>query len=43
MPLEAETESGRAEGSFKNGILDIKIPKNQSAKAKGTKVFIKTA
>ncbi len=43
IPLEAEIESGKAEARFKNGILDIKIPKNQSAKAKGTKVSIKTS
>jgi len=43
IPFEAEIESGRAEAHFKNGILDIKIPKNQSTKAKGTKVSIKSA
>jgi HSP20 family protein len=43
IPLEAEIESGKAEARFKNGILDIKIPKNQNAKEKGTKVSIKTA
>ncbi|MEN6421908.1 MAG: Hsp20/alpha crystallin family protein [Smithella sp.] len=43
IPLDAEIESGKAEARFKNGILDIKIPKDQSAKAKGTKVSIKTA
>ena len=43
IPLEAEIDSGKAEARFKNGILDIKIPKNQSAKAKGTKVSIKTS
>jgi HSP20 family protein len=42
IPLEAEIESNKAEASFKNGILDIKIPKNQKAKAKETKVPIKT-
>lgn len=42
IPLKAEIESNKAEARFKNGILDIKIPKNQSAKAKGTKVPIKT-
>lgn len=42
IPLDAEIESGKAEARFKNGILDIKIPKDQSAKAKGTKVSIKT-
>jgi len=43
IPLDAEIESGKAQASFKNGILDIKIPKNQSSKAKGTKVSIKAA
>jgi HSP20 family protein len=42
IPLEAEIESGKVEARFKNGILDIKLPKSQSAKAKGTKVSIKT-
>lgn len=42
IPLEAEIESGKAEARFTNGILDIKIPKSQSAKSKGTKVSIKT-
>jgi len=42
IPLKAEIESNKADARFKNGILDIKIPKNQSAKAKGTKVSIKT-
>lgn len=43
IPLEKETESGKAEAHFKNGILEIKIPKNQSAKTKGTKVSIKAS
>lgn len=43
IPLAAETESGKAEASFKNGILNIKIPKNETAKAKGIKVPIKSA
>ena len=43
IPLDAEIESAKAEASFKNGILDIKIPKNQKAKVKGTRVAIKTA
>jgi len=42
IPLQTEIESGKAEARFKNGILDIKIPKSQSAKAKGTKVSIKS-
>jgi len=43
IPLEAPIESGKAQTSFKNGILDVKIPKNQSAKPKETKIPIKTA
>ncbi|KUG21444.1 small heat shock protein [hydrocarbon metagenome] len=43
IPLQAEIESGKAHASFKNGILDIKIPKNQKAKEKGTKISIKTS
>jgi len=43
IPLETPIESGKAQASFKNGILDVKIPKNQSAKAKETKIPIKTA
>jgi HSP20 family protein len=43
IPLDTEIESGKAQASFKNGILDIKIPKSQSAGTKGTKVSIKTA
>jgi len=43
IPLETEIETDKAQASFKNGILDIKIPKNQNAKEKGTKVSIKTS
>lgn len=43
IPLDAEIVADKAEARFKNGILDIKIPKDQSAKTKGTKVSIKTA
>jgi HSP20 family protein len=43
IPLETEIETDKAQASFKNGILDIKIPKNQKAKEKGTKVSIKTS
>jgi len=41
IPLTAETDADKAQASFKNGILNITIPKAQSAKAKGTKVPIK--
>ncbi len=43
IPLSVETEADKAEASFKNGVLNITIPKNAQAKAKGTKVPIKTA
>ncbi|MGV8056944.1 MAG: Hsp20/alpha crystallin family protein [Smithellaceae bacterium] len=43
IPLSAETESGKAEASFKNGVLNITIPKSQTSKVKGTKVPIKSA
>jgi len=41
--LTEEIESDKAEASFKNGVLNITIPKSQTAKAKGTKVPIKAA
>jgi HSP20 family protein len=43
IPLAVETDANKAEASFKNGVLNITIPKSQSAKAKGTKVPIKAA
>ena len=43
IPLATETEAGKAEASFKNGVLNITIPKSASAKAKGTKVPIKAS
>ncbi len=43
IPLQTEIESGKAQASFKNGVLDIKIPKNQKAKEKEVKVPIKTS
>ncbi|KQC06032.1 MAG: molecular chaperone [Smithella sp. SDB] len=43
IPLDAEIESGKAQANFKNGILNVKISKNQKAKEKGTKVPIKTS
>ena len=41
IPLGAETDAGKASASFKNGVLNITVPKSQSAKARGTKVPIK--
>jgi HSP20 family protein len=43
IPLDVETDANKAEAIFKNGILNITIPKSASAKAKGTKVPIKAA
>jgi HSP20 family protein len=43
IPLASETESSKAEASFKNGVLNVTIPKSQEAKAKRTKVPIKSA
>jgi HSP20 family protein len=41
IPLSVETEADKASASFKNGVLNIIVPKAASAKAKGTKVPIK--
>jgi len=43
IPLAVATDANKAEASFKNGVLNITIPKSVSAKAKGTKVPIKAA
>lgn len=42
IPLVAEMDASKAQASFKNGVLNIIIPKNQSAKTKGVKVPIQT-
>jgi HSP20 family protein len=41
IPLAVETDANKAQASFKNGVLNITLPKSASAKAKGTKVPIK--
>jgi HSP20 family protein len=41
IPLTSETDANKAEASFKNGVLNITVPKSQTTKAKGTKVPIK--
>lgn len=43
IPLATEAEAGKAEASFKNGVLNITIPKSATAKTKGTKVPIKAS
>ncbi|HPD56760.1 MAG TPA: Hsp20/alpha crystallin family protein [Smithellaceae bacterium] len=42
IPLAAEVESSKAEARFKNGVMEIKIPKNQTSQTKGVKIPIKT-
>lgn len=43
IPLGAETDADKAQANFKNGVLNIILPKIASAKAKGTKVSIKAS
>jgi HSP20 family protein len=43
IPLSSEIESGNVAASFKNGVLNITLPKNEKQKPKGTKIAIKTA
>jgi HSP20 family protein len=43
VPLAAGIESGKAEASFKNGVLSITLPKSQIAKTEGTKIPIKSS
>ncbi len=43
IPLASETEVEKAAPNFKNGVLNITIPKSQTAKVKGTKFPIKSA
>lgn len=40
ISLTAQADASRASASFKNGVLNITIPKSESAKAKGTKIPI---
>lgn len=42
IPLGEEADSDNAKASFKNGVLNITIPKSQKAKAEGIKVPIQT-
>ena len=41
IPLATEVESSKAEGRFKNGVIDIKLPKSQNAQTKRVKIPIK--
>ena len=43
IPLAVETDADKAQADFKNGVLKITVPKAASAKARGTKVPVKTA
>ncbi len=40
IPLAAETDANKASASFKNGVLNITVPKSQSAKPKEPRVPI---
>jgi HSP20 family protein len=43
IPLAVEVESENVSASFRNGMLNIKIPKKQNVQNKGIKVPIKIA
>lgn len=43
IPLTAEIDADKAQASFKNGVLNITVPKTQSSGAKGTKIPITSA
>ncbi len=40
ISLPAETEDNKAKASFKDGLLEIKIPKSEEAKKKQRKINI---
>jgi HSP20 family protein len=40
IPLPNETDSGKARASFKNGVLEIRLPKTEEAKKKEIKVNV---
>jgi len=41
MPLPAEVEADKAEATYKNGVLEIHIPKKEAKKSKAKKIAIK--
>ena len=43
IPLPAGVDSDKAEASFKNGVLTVKLPQRPEAKAKVKKIEVKTA
>jgi len=43
IPLDAAAEANKAKASFKNGILNITVPKSPAAKTKEIKVSVKSA
>lgn len=42
LPLPKEIMADKVEASFKNGVLNITLPKNANPKAQGKKIAIKT-
>jgi len=42
IPLPTEADPDKAEARFKNGVMEIRIPKNQASQAKGIKIPIKS-
>jgi len=43
IPLPCEVQSDRAEATFKNGVLTVRIPKTEEARRKHRKIQIKSA
>ncbi|MBN1381851.1 MAG: Hsp20/alpha crystallin family protein [Deltaproteobacteria bacterium] len=42
IPLPEKVDTKKVEANFKNGVLSIKLPKTEEAKAKGKKIPIQT-
>lgn len=38
--LQAEVHTNKARASFKNGVLEVRIPKTEAAKKRGHKIRI---
>lgn len=43
IPLPAGVDSDKAEATFKNGVLTVRLPQNPEAKAKAKKIAVKSA
>lgn len=40
IPLPCEVDTGKAEGNYKNGVLKLRLPKSEEAKAKRVNVNV---